>query len=168
MLASLSLIGKNSFSQKKKSATFNKSEAIEWLNNKMEDAKATKINDTMSFSRPKFSSCSFCDTIEQVKFDIPEFKKIFTNTYTVSLGSLNPEALTLFIFEDKFFYDVYTTNSTKTILVYYNKPEEPQRLIAKVSKVRIGPFLKADNLVERVKSVLSKLIANCGGKKDSF
>jgi hypothetical protein len=147
---------------------FNKSDAIGWLNSKMDDASAVDPEEIMKFSTPSFSGCTFNNKAWTAKFAIPEPVTMFTNTYSVSLSKLNPNDIQIHNNKGKFYYDVSTTNAVKIIEVYYSTPNTTPYVISKQSSARIGPFNEGQNLENRVKEVLIKLIKSCGGKGDTF
>lgn len=148
---------------------FNKNDAINWLNAKMEDAKgSTPENGELIFSNPNFFGCTFENKIDVAKLDYPEPKTLYTNTVKVELSKLSPKNIFIHSFNGKFYYDVYTTNSKKVIPVYFIAPNEKPTLLEYSSKIRIGPFKEGQNLEKRVKEVIIKLILSCGGKSDRF
>jgi hypothetical protein len=144
---------------------FNQAEATVWLNNKMLDAsRYTPASDEMQVQKPNLNNCHFSLIIE-----IQDYGKLTqTNTFEVDLKNLSPNSLKLIGFKSRFYYEVSTTNSELKVTGYQQNITDTKKVERNSSVITFGPFETGNNLEDRVKNVIIKLITKCGGKKDTY
>ncbi len=158
--------------------TFNKGEAINWLNTKIINAAKTSTvtNGTYTEVEALFKDCGFskkltvrkADYVKPLMGDKSPDAVEYYNYFSVDLSKLNPESATIHNYDNKFWVDIYTTNSTESVTKKIWYPNVPDNGTFYESKIRIGPFKPESNMQTRVVVVLKKLIISCGGKKEPF
>jgi hypothetical protein len=157
--------------------TFNKNEAIIWLNAKMEGASrfSTVRRGEWTTHKPKFSNCSYYSKLSAGKMNVYNAlngikdEPLFYNEYTVSLNTLDPSSAIIEKEDDKFFIKVNTTNSLNTVTrkIFYPNQSSPAE-VTNFSNISFGPFECGNNLESRALNVIKQLITSCGGKKEAF
>jgi len=157
---------------------FDKEAAIVWLNTKMTDAAKYSTVDNGSYTAafPEFVDCSLKKKLEERKADLlnpllgdtsPDVVEYYT-LFTVELSMLTPESASIHKYDDKFWVDVATTNSTESVVKTIGYTDSGVSKTFFESTIRIGPFKQNSNLETRVLGVIKKLIDSCGGKKEAF
>jgi hypothetical protein len=157
---------------------FNKSTAIEWLNNKMQIGLTGELDTTLTqllkkpilvFSKTNFTDCNYSGRRWSVHHEFPNNDvETDENTFSISLSTLNPNSLTKLMKKDRFYFLVETTNSVRSIIMNYKSLVYYNQEVYRESNILIGPFPLTEGLDQRVKSVLISLIKVCGGKSDYY
>lgn len=158
---------------------FSKTEAIIWLNSKMQGAaKQSDVNSRgeSTIHSSKFTNCSYYSKLEAYKTDmykvmnhIKETPEYY-NDYTVSLQTLDPSSAVIEKSDDgKFYIKVRATNSVASVTrrIFYPNQSGPSEVVT-FSDISFGPFEPGNNLESRALTVVKKVIMSCGGKREAF